>query len=205
MDNQQKIFFVANEKIAVDINYKVRLKDLGDVYCNDDKLKKDIENIKVYASKDEETWDFIGMTDILKAVFDKYPDVEFDYYGMEDIILEIKSIEKVNGLIEFLKVALVTLILFFGAALGIMYFHEDVNMSKALEKLYFTFTGEHKKNPLIMNISYSIGLGIGVILFFSRIFSPRMEPGPMDVELHLFNKDRDGYILYDLKNNKKKE
>ena len=205
----QKVFFVANEKVAVNLNDSVSIKDLGDVYCNNNKWKKDIEKIEVYRSGDMETWDVIGTTDIMKAVLKQYPDTELEYFGKEDIILEIKSKEKAHPIVEFLKVGFVTVVLFFGAALGIMYFHEDVNMVEALEKLYFTFTGENKKNPLIMNIPYSIGLGVGMIVFFSRVISPskrrRMEPGPMDVELHSFNKDRDNYILYDLENKKKKE
>lgn len=208
MDNK-KVYFVANELISLDINDTVYLKDLGDIYCQDEKLKEDLGNIKVYTSNNVETWDFVNTTDIFKSVLGKYPNLEIEYLGKEDIILEIKSKEKINPILEFLKISFVTLTLFFGAALGIMYFHEDVNMVNAMEKLYFTFTGEKKENPLIMNIPYSIGLGIGMVVFFSRIFSSskrrKMEPGPMDVELYSYNKDVNDYVLYELKNKRSKE
>lgn len=82
-------------------------------------------------------------------------------------------------------------------------------MSGTLEKLYFTFTGIEKKNPLIMNIPYSLGLGIGMLTFFNRIISSskrrKMEPGPMDVELYLYDKDMEDFIIHDLKKHRSKE
>lgn len=88
-----------------------------------------------------------------------------------------------------------------------MYFHEDVNMTKTLEHLYFSLTGENKTNPLLMNIPYSLGLGVGMITFFTRNKSKskrrRMEPGPMDLELYLYDLDMEDFIMNDIKKKNK--
>lgn len=201
--DKEKVYIILNSKVSIDIKEKLYIKDIGEVFCLDEKLKQDIESIKVYNSK-EETWDYINTVNIVEVILRRYPKIELDISGASNVLLEVKSKEKVNKSLEILKVLFVCITLFFGAALGIMYFHEDVNMSSTLEKLYYTFSGEKNINPLIMNIPYSIGLGVGMIVFFTRIYSKskrrRMEPSPLDTELFLYDNDMEGYILQNIKN-----
>lgn len=206
---KQIIYIGLVTKKSFDIEESIYLKDLGAVYCSNEALRKKVENTKVYTGDKEETWDYITTIEIAEILTSKFSDIEIQFYGADKIILEIKSRENMNSLLQIGKLIFVCITLFFGAALGIMYFHEDVNMTDALERLYFTFIGEHKENPLIMNIPYSIGLGVGMLTFFIRIMSSskrrRMEPGPMDVELYLYDKDLEDYIMNELTEPKEKE
>ena len=206
MDSKEKIYIVMDSKKSLDTDDFICVKDIGDVYCINNQLKKEIENIKVYKSEDKESWDYINDIDVIREILKIYPNTEIELSGSSETLLEIKNKEKERKILEFFKVSFVAITLFFGAALGIMYFHEDVNMSETLEKLYYTFTGDKKTNPLIMNIPYSIGLGIGMITFFSRIpsssYRRSLEPGPMEIELYLYDKDMEDYILNDLKKQK---
>ena len=98
--------------------------------------------------------------------------------------------------------------MFFGASIAIINFHEDVNTRASLEKIYFTFTGVEKKNPLIMGIPYSIGIGAGMATFFSRIWTSskrrKKEPGPMEVELFIYDDEVEQYVTSELQKNKEK-
>ena len=90
--------------------------------------------------------------------------------------------------------------------MAIINFHIDVNMKQSMESIFYLVTGTKKENPLILLIPYSIGIGIGMFAFFSSAFSNksrRKEPGPMEVEMDLFNKDVDDFILNKIKNTKK--
>ncbi|WFA09601.1 stage V sporulation protein AA [Tissierella sp. Yu-01] len=203
--NKEKVYVVLKEKATLDIKDSIYVKDIGNVYCLNEEIRKTIEDTEVYSSKGIETWDLINTVDIVNKVLEN-SDVDIKFYGASDILLEIKSQEKQNKLLELLKILFVSFSLFFGAALGIMYFHEDVNMSETMKKLYFSFTGIEKDNPLLMVIPYSIGLGIGMLTFFSRVISTskrrRMEPGPMDIELYLYDKDMEDYIMNELSKHK---
>lgn len=207
--DKEKVYIGIISKKAVGIRESILLKDVGVVFCKNNILKENIENTEIYKSQDEETWDYITNIKIGEILIEKFTNVDLEFSGSDEILLEIKSRVNKNIALEIIKVLFVCTTLFFGASLGIMYFHEDVNMSATLEKLYFTFTGDHKENPLIMNIPYSLGLGVGMISFFIRVFSSskrrRMEPGPMDVELYLYDYDMEDYILNKLKNVKSKD
>jgi stage V sporulation protein AA len=95
--------------------------------------------------------------------------------------------------------------LFIGAGLTIMNFHEDVAMSSVHQKIYFLITGRENAKPLILQIPYSLGVGIGMILFFNHIFKKRFneEPSPLEVEMFNYQQDLDQYII--LQENKKAE
>lgn len=204
--DSEKIYLELKKKQTIDVNDSLKVMDIADVYCSNYKTEKKVNDIIAYVSSSDEDWDFLNTISVSKIILDKYPNLDIEFLGTSEIILEIKSREKINAVFEVLKITFVSLTLFFGAALGIMYFHEDVNMSKALEHLYFSFTGEKKSNPLLMNIPYSLGLGIGMITFFTKNKSSskrrRMEPGPMEMELYLYDLDMEDYIMNDIKKEK---
>lgn len=202
MDNE-KVYIVLKTKKAIELDTHIYVKDISDVYCQNTKLAKDIEGVRVYNAEKVENWLSINFNEVAKKVLERYPNIDISPLGPTEVLLEIKSQEKANKLFEVLKISFVSIILFFGAALGIIYFHEDINMKETLAKMYFTFSGEKVENPLIMTLPYSLGLAIGVITFFKRLPSKslrrRKEPGPLDIELYLYDKDMEQYILNELK------
>lgn len=204
-----KAYISINPKQAVDTNTSVYLRDIGNVYCGDKNTKDKIESTKIYTSGSTESWEYMNTVDIIDKILSKNSNLDIQIMGPNEVLFEIKSKENRNVLMEIGKLIFVLVTLFLGAALGIVYFHEDVNMGDALEKLYVTLMGESMNNSLIMAIPYSIGLGVGMITFFTKLYSksPRrkMEPGPMDIQLYLYDKDMEEYLLQDIKNTKLKE
>lgn len=204
MDNQ-KVYIELKKKSAVDVNTKVMVKDISDVYCSRPDIMKKVEDVKLDSGSIEENWDYLGAVEIAEKILDKYPNLDLDILGSSEVVIEYKSQEEKMPFWEFIKVTLVCIVLFFGATIAIVNFHEDVNTRESLEKIYFIFTGVKKKDPLIMGIPYSIGIGVGMLTFFSRIFSSskrrKKEPGPMEVELFLYDDQVEQYVANELKKN----
>lgn len=197
--NKENVFIQLSKKQAVEVGKNVYIKDIGKVYANDEKIKNKVENLKIYSKVSEEDWDFIDSTEILKKVGEYDSNIDVNILGTENVLLEIKSQEDKSPIFEFLKIFFVCLLLLFGTALAIVNFHEDVNMKESIEKLYYAMTGEKKSNPSIMTIPYTIGLGLGMLIFFNRIISSsrrrKKEPGPMEIELYLYDADMEECIL----------
>lgn len=202
-----KVYLLINPKAAVDIRSNIYIKDIGMVYSHNKLIKTKIENLSVYKTKEEEDWIKITSIDIIERLVDRYPNLEIEIIGQNEVLIEIKGREKNNKLFQFAKVVAIFILLFFGAGMTIMNFHTDVNMDETLEIIYYTLTGEKNSNPLILTISYSIGLGLGVIVFFNRILSKslrrRKEPGPMEIEVFNYDKEMEEYILNDIENSSK--
>lgn len=62
--------------------------------------------------------------------------------------------------------------------------------------LYEIITGERNDYPYLLQIPYSIGLGLGMIVFFNHIFKKRLneEPSPLEVEMFNYQLDLDQYV-----------
>ncbi|WP_416197788.1 MAG: Stage V sporulation protein AA [Sporanaerobacter sp.] len=201
MDKEQ-IYIKLETRYTAEPNSSVLLTDVAEVYCRNSDVQKYLENLKIYKAKEEEISDFVSAIDIINKIENTRNDVEVNMIGKEEILIEVKSSTKKNNFFKILKVLIVCISLFLGAGLAIVNFHEDVNMKDSMEKLYFIVTGEGKSNPLIMLIPYSIGIGIGMTAFFSSNFSNksrRKEPGPLEVEMDLYNKNVDEFMIQKIK------
>ncbi|WP_026689404.1 stage V sporulation protein AA [Alteribacter aurantiacus] len=98
--------------------------------------------------------------------------------------------------------SMVWFLLFVGSALAIMNFHEDVSMSGVHKKLYKVITGTEVEHPLWLQIPYSFGLGLGMILFFNHLFKKRIndEPSPLEMEMFNYQDNIDRYVALNHKN-----
>ena len=202
--DKEQVYIDLETKFSVDLNTHVYVKDVGEVYCNNDMIKKKVENIRIYNGKNLEAYDYISGTVIITKILDSIENVDINIIGGPDVLLEIKGQEEPKIMFNIIKVAFVMVILFLGAVMAVINFYEDVGMKGSLEKVFQIITGTKKENPLLLTIPFSVGIGLGMFTFFSRVFSfskRRMqEPGPMEVELFLYDKDLEDNILQELKN-----
>ena len=78
-----------------------------------------------------------------------------------------------------------------------MNFHEDTSMQAVHQKLFYLMTGIKDSKPLSIQIPYSIGLGLGMILFFNHVFKKRIneEPSPLEVEMFNYQQNIDHYMI----------
>jgi stage V sporulation protein AA len=123
--------------------------------------------------------------------FDHHIDVQT--IGASQTIVEILYEKKKLSPLLF---SVVWLLLFIGAGLAIMNFHEDVSMQQVHQRIYKIVTGKSNEQPLLLQIPYSLGLGLGMVLFFNHLFKKRIneEPSPLEVEIFNYQLDVDQYV-----------
>ncbi|MEN1969106.1 stage V sporulation protein AA [Lentibacillus sp. N15] len=124
-----------------------------------------------------------------------FPDIEFQLVGpAQTIIWIVKKKKKPSVLLA----SFVWLILFVGTAMTIMNFHYDVSMQEVQQKLHYLLTGKHSEYPLWIQVPYSFGLGVGMLLFFNHWFKKRFneEPSPLEIELFNYQQDLHQYVMH---------
>lgn len=66
---------------------------------------------------------------------------------------------------QVFKIVFVALLCFAGGAFSIMAFHNDISITDLFRQLYELVMGEKSSGCTILEMSYSIGLMVGIILF----------------------------------------
>ncbi|OIJ10722.1 stage V sporulation protein AA [Anaerobacillus alkalilacustris] len=171
----------------------IKIGDIAQIVCSKD-LRGSIGEITIHQVKPEDKkLIVIDIMKVIRAINIKFPLVEVQAFGDAEAIVEVYLEKKSFKPIFFIGV---WLLLFTGAGLAIMNFHEDVNMLEVHQKLYEIITGQENPRPLILQIPYSIGLGFGMILFFNHLFKKRIneEPSPLEVEMFNYQQALDHYI-----------
>jgi stage V sporulation protein AA len=107
------------------------------------------------------------------------------------------EIEERGSKPSVVAIALVWLLLFIGSGLAIMNFHADVSMLEVHRRIYELITGKSEPFPLILQIPYSFGIGLGMIVFFNHLFKKKFneEPSPLEVEMFMYQESVNHYVI----------
>jgi len=157
-------------------------------------LKERIEKIVIFPEglKNQKVVSAIQVINLIKQ---SVGNVIIHHIGESSVLYEPQKAAKENPILVFLRVAISSLFLFFGSALAIMYFHSDVNMNQAHEMIYYLISGEKNTNPALFSISYTIGVGVGIAVFFEVVNKVRDKnnAGPLELELYQSQKELADY------------
>ncbi len=180
-------------RVQVRPHETVLLKDLAQLIVHED-LYEQLANLPIYQVKEsDQNIVVIDVMKVIKFIYKQNPRIDIQTIGPQQAIIEVIMKKRK---ISYPLFIIVWFLLFFGAALTIMNFHEDVSMQSVQLRIYTIMTGEVDTKPLIFQIPYSIGLGLGMILFFNHLFKKRLneEPSPLEVEMFNYQMDLDHYI-----------
>jgi len=191
---ENTIYIRMRHRLQVRPHDSIKLQDVAQIIAEDSLLEK-VKDCIVYtvSEKDQNIiiLDVMKVIPILTYVVDQ---INIEIIGQTQTIIEVVY-KKIGVSIPLF--ILIWLLLFFGAALAIMNFHEDVSMQAVHQRIYKIITGKENVKPLLLQIPYSIGLGLGMILFFNHVFKKRLneEPSPLEVEMFNYQQDLDRYVI----------
>ncbi|MGH0428524.1 stage V sporulation protein AA [Bacillus hominis] len=191
---ERTIYIKMRNRLKVSPTYEVKLSDVAQL-AGDSVVVESLQDEIVYKiTAHDKTHVVIDVMKIIEIIRRKAAHIQINLLGSGQTLVEIIYEKKKVHPIFF---GLVWLLLFIGAALAIIYFHEDVSMQQVHQRLYYMITGEFKEQPLLFQIPYSLGLGLGMILFFNHVFQKRIneEPSPLEVEMFQYQQSLDQYVI----------
>ncbi|ARD56662.1 stage V sporulation protein AA [Bacillus safensis] len=191
MDGQ--IFIRLRHRIKTGIDQLIYLEDIAQITGDEFAVQK-LSKMPVYhVSKKDRHIAVLDIMHVVKTIKKTWPDIDIQTVGGSEAIVEIDTGKRQLSPVLFV---FVWLLLFVGAALAIMNFHEDVSMRLVHIRLYEMITGKTVEHPYLLQIPYSFGLGFGMILFFNHVFKKRLneEPSPLEVEMFKYQLDLDHYV-----------
>ena len=133
----------------------------------------------------------ISVLGVIKKIHGEIPDLEIQNVGEIDFIITYKKEKDAGKLMHLLKIVFVVLISFFGAAFSAMAFNNDVDTVTMFGQIYQLVTGRTSDGFTILEITYSIGLIVGILIFFNHFGKSKVsvDPTPLEVEMRLYEND----------------
>ena len=101
------------------------------------------------------------------------------------------------GWLQRIKVFFVCLISFFGTAFTIMAYHNDVGINDVFTEIYRMVMNQEPAGLNTLEVSYSVGLAAGIILFFNHVGGRRLtkDPTPIEVAMRNYEEDVDKTLI----------
>ena len=186
---EQKTLYIKLEKNVEIQSDTIFLKDLGTLYCKDDTIVNKCKCLKICKlSNGKNARKVISVMKIVELMDQAFPNIHVENIGETDVVVERIEREQMPKWKEFLKIAFVSGITFFGTAFTIMAFHNDIGITDLFDGIHQMITGVESSGHSILEFSYSVGLCIGIIVFFNHIGGKRItkDPTPIEVEMRIY-------------------
>ena len=170
----------------------VYLQDIAALSMSNQKLLNRLRVLPVATLDEKKPGRYVmSVSDLLKMIQKAEPSVDISPLGETDFIITYQTPSVTSELFRKVKIFFVCLASFFGAAFSIMTFNNDVDIRGLFSDIYQLFTGQTSDGFTVLELSYSFGLGIGIILFFNHFAGKRIEtdPTPLDVQMHTYEQD----------------
>jgi len=170
---------------------ELTLGDLVNVECSDENMKARLKEVKVLKMDEKSRRTVVSVLELIACIHKEYPAVEVNNLGETDIIVTYENKNTPPMYWHVIKVVLVVLITFVGSAFSIMTFHNDVDLTSIFQQIYQLFIGQKSDGFTILEAAYSIGLVIGILVFFNHFGKNRftVDPTPIEVEMRMYEND----------------
>ncbi|GIN89502.1 stage V sporulation protein AA [Siminovitchia terrae] len=191
---ENTVYIQMKRRLTINKSSSMKLGEMAQIIAPE--RMKDLHQMVVLSktSDIEKKFIVLDVMTVISKITSRYPDSDIQVIGPSETIIEL--VEKRRSVPSFLFV-LVWLLLFVGSGLAIMNFHEETSMQTMHQKIYWMMTGKINSTPYIVQIPYSLGLGLGMILFFNHLFKKRInkEPSPLEIEMFNYQQDLDQYVV----------
>ncbi len=189
--NNVTLYLKAEQNVELQ-SEDVYVKDIGKVTCTDEQILAKVKTIKLHHfKKDGQKRTVISILKVIEEIGKSFPNVSVENIGETDVLVEQVDVDKHKGPVQTAKIVFVSAIAFFGTAFTIMAFHNDIAINDVFSKVYEMVMGQKSDGYGILELSYSIGLAVGIILFFNHIGGRRItkDPTPIEVEMRVYETD----------------
>lgn len=188
---QQEILYIKLEKDVEVTKSDIFLRDLGSLYCKNDTIVNRCNALKISSLRDGDERKVISVMKIIELLIKQFPGIQIINIGETDVLIERVKPEQKNKVRLVFKIIFVALIAFFGTAFTIMAFHNDIQIQELFNKIHEMVLGTPSNGHSILELSYSLGLCVGIIVFFNHIGGRRItkDPTPLEVSMKRYEED----------------
>lgn len=187
-----KVLYLKAEQNAEVMQAQVCVKDIASVYCSDRSITSKVKALKIYQFQEEKRKrQVISILRVIELIEKECPAVTVESVGENATLIELVNVSRHKTMAQTVRLIFVMLISFFGTGFTIMAFHNDISINRLFSRVYEQVMGYTPQGYTILEITYSLGLAVGIIIFFNHIGGRRLtkDPTPIEVEMRVYETD----------------
>lgn len=189
--NQETLYIKGDRDVEV-TKTDVTLGDILTIECSSKEVIPKIKSLKILKIPDKGKQRFvISILKIIACIHEKYPGMEIQNLGETDIIITYENQKTPSKAAHVIKTAFVAVLTFTGAAFSIMAFNNDVSVTKLFSQIYELLMGTKADGFTILEVSYSVGIAIGILVFFNHFGKKKftVDPTPLEVQMRVYENE----------------
>lgn len=188
--------YVKFERNSMVYERKVIIGDIASVYSTNKTVQARVRAIKLLTIPDVKKGTYVfSVMAVIERIAKECPDVEVNNIGESDFIIEYKRNPQKKGILNFIKILVTCVIVFVGSMFTIMAYNNDVGVNELFGKIYeLAKVGE---NTGIIELCYSIGLTLGIAVFYNHFAGKKLSdtPTPVEIQMRSYESDVDTAIV----------
>ena len=176
----------------------VFLADVAEVDCADKLIEAKMKAVKLYRFPQEEKLHVISTVCMVQKMEEVCQDISVEIVGETDCLVRLGTSQKENRWMLIGKVVFVCLVSFFGTAFTIMAYHNDIGVRELFGEIYELVMHRKADGINVLEVSYSIGLAVGITVFFNHIGGKKLrekDPTPIQVSIRNYEEDVDKTLV----------
>jgi len=170
----------------------VLVKDVADIYCSDQNIQNKCNVVKIKTIHEKKCRRYVeNALDVIKKLEAVDSSIQVTNVGKVEYIIDYQPPKAPRYVWQWMKTGFVCLVCFCGAAFAIMTFNNDVSVKDVFGEVYLLITGAESPGFTILEFSYSVGLAVGIIMFFNHFAKWKLntDPTPLEVQMRLYEDD----------------
>ena len=196
--------YVKIDENVVVTDRHVKLSDVAKLQCADPAIVRQLKQKRLYTfaeavnpqrQKNERA--VFSVMKVIQMIQEDYPNVAVENIGAGDFIVEYEPDPVKPRWVNAVKTVLLCVVIFFGAAFTIMAFNNDVGVAEVFSRFYEQVMGQPSDGVTEIEICYSIGLALGILVFFNHVGRKKItpDPTPMQVQMRKYETDIDDAFI----------
>lgn len=197
MSANDETIYIKIERNVLVYDRNVTLGDIASVTSSNEAMLRQVKQKKLYTFQEDSKNSkkiprvIFSVLRIVELIHEDYPNAEIENEGEADFIIEYIKNPIQSQWTSYLKVVVLSLVMFFGGAFTIMSFNNDIGITELFGQFYYQVMGKTSSGFTELEISYCIGLAVGILVFFNHFGKKKITPDPTPIEVQLRKYEQD--------------
>lgn len=190
--------YIKPELSCIVSHKKITVEDVCQVYAPEEKTAKRVRQVPLFQISKQQEKQKVSLSSlyVIRHIMDDVTGVTVVNLGVPDFIVEYQPPKPEKKWTGYGKAVLVGIVVFFGSAFTIMTFNEDASLTAIFSRIYESVLDNPDGNGWL-EVSYSVGLPLGILLFFNHFASAKLssDPTPLQIQMRQYEQQEDTTII----------